>query len=76
MTAAATRSSTTCSATAAAPLSGATASVPVHVAGVGAGMGVASANTHTIYAELFNSLANQDAPAGNYADTITVEVAY
>jgi len=23
-----------------------------------------------------NSLANQTAPAGNYADTITVEVAY
>jgi spore coat protein U-like protein len=46
------------------------------VAGIGAGMGVASANTHTIFAELFNSLANQDAPAGTYADTITVEVAY
>ena len=76
MTAAATRSSTTCSATAAAPPSGATASAASTVAGIGTGMGVASANTHTIYAELFNSLANQDAPVGNYADTITVEVAY
>jgi len=46
------------------------------VPGIGSGMAVASANTHTIYAELFNSLANQTAPAGNYADTITVEVAY
>jgi spore coat protein U domain-containing protein, fimbrial subunit CupE1/2/3/6 len=46
------------------------------VPGVGNGMGVASAVTHTIFAELFNSLANQAAPVGNYADTIAVEVAY
>jgi spore coat protein U-like protein len=44
--------------------------------GVGNGMGLASAVSHTIYARLFNSDANQLAPVGNYVDTITVEVAY
>jgi spore coat protein U-like protein len=46
------------------------------VAGTGNGMGLASAVSHTIYARLFNNAANQLAPVGNYADTVTVEVAY
>lgn len=46
------------------------------VAGTGNGMGIPNANPHTIYARLLNSAANQAAPAGNYADTITVEVHY
>jgi len=44
--------------------------------GTGAGMSISKEQTHTIFANLPNSAANQDAPAGNYSDTITVEVSY
>jgi len=44
--------------------------------GTGAGMSLSKEKTHTIFANLPNSAANQDAPAGNYSDTITVEVSY
>jgi spore coat protein U-like protein len=51
---------------------GGTVSVP----GTGAGMSIAKEQTHTIFGSLPNSAANQDAPVGNYADTITVTVEY
>jgi spore coat protein U-like protein len=44
--------------------------------GTGAGLAIGSAITHTVYGEVPNSVSNQDAPAGNYSDTITVTVAY
>ena len=43
---------------------------------VGEGMSVTSEITHTVFGQLANSAANQDAPAGNYSDTITVTVTY
>jgi spore coat protein U-like protein len=51
---------------------GGTVSVP----GLGAGMSATKEQTHTIFGSLPNSAANQDAPVGNYADTITVTVEY
>jgi spore coat protein U-like protein len=51
---------------------GSTVSVP----GTGAGMSIAKEQTHTIFGSLPNSATNQDAPVGNYADTITVTVEY
>lgn len=44
--------------------------------GTGAGLAIGSAITHTVHGEVPNSLSNQDAPAGNYSDTITVTVEY
>lgn len=46
------------------------------VAGTGAGLAVANAQTLTVYGRLFDSVTNQAAPAGSYADTITVTVTY
>ena len=43
---------------------------------VGAGMSAAKELSKTVYGELVNSATNQDAPAGNYTDTITVTVTY
>ena len=51
---------------------GGTFSVP----GIGAGLSASKEQTHTIFGSLPNSAANQDAPAGNYTDTITVTVEY
>ncbi|MCM2310368.1 MAG: spore coat U domain-containing protein [Steroidobacteraceae bacterium] len=48
----------------------------VTVPGTGAGMSATKEQTHTIFGSLPNSAANQDAPVGNYADTITVTVEY
>jgi spore coat protein U-like protein len=48
----------------------------VTVGDVGEGMSVTKEITHTVYGQLVNSAANQDAPAGNYSDTITVTVTY
>ena len=48
----------------------------VNVPGVGAGMSATKEKTHTIFGSLPNSVANQDAPVGNYTDTITVTVEY
>jgi spore coat protein U-like protein len=44
--------------------------------GSGAGLGIGSAITHTVYGELPNTDNNQNAPAGNYSDTVTVTVEY
>ena len=46
------------------------------VAGMGAGMGVVNAHTHTVFGELPDNAFNQGAPSGNYTDTITVTVTY
>jgi spore coat protein U-like protein len=46
------------------------------VPGLGAGMASASAQTHTVFGQLPNSTDNQDAPSGDYTDTITVTVTY
>lgn len=46
------------------------------VADIGKGMAAISANPHTVYGRVLNSLANQDAPVGSYADTINVTVEY
>jgi spore coat protein U-like protein len=46
------------------------------VPGVGAGMGVPNAQTHTVFGELPDNAFNQAAPSGNYTDTITVTVTY
>jgi spore coat protein U-like protein len=42
----------------------------------GTGLSSNGAYTHTVHGVLPNSTANQDAPAGNYSDTITVTVNY
>jgi spore coat protein U-like protein len=44
--------------------------------GTGAGLAAGSALTHTVYGELPNTVNNQNAPAGNYSDTVTVTVEY
>lgn len=44
--------------------------------GTGSGMSAAKVKTHTIYGQLPNSAANQDAPAGSYSDSIVVTVSY
>ncbi len=44
--------------------------------GTGAGLAIGSAITHTVYGQVPNSVSNQNAPAGNYSDTITVTVEY
>lgn len=44
--------------------------------GIGAGLATGSALTHTVYGLLPNTENNQNAPAGNYSDTITVTVEY
>ena len=49
-----------------------TATVP----GLGAGMSIAAAQTHTVYGQLPDNAFNQGAPSGNYTDTITVTVTY
>jgi len=46
------------------------------VAGTGNGVSLASAQTLTVHGSLPDSTANQDAPPGAYADTITVTVTY
>ena len=46
------------------------------LADVGAGMSETKEISKTVYGQLVNSAANQDAPAGNYSDTITVTVTY
>lgn len=46
------------------------------VSGLGAGMAIASAQTHTVFGQLPDNAANQAAPSGNYSDTITVTVTY
>ena len=43
---------------------------------VGAGMSATKEISKAVYGQLVNSAANQDAPAGNYSDTITVTVTY
>lgn len=44
--------------------------------GFGAGLAVGSAITHTVHGLLPNTDNNQNAPTGNYSDTITVTVEY
>jgi spore coat protein U-like protein len=44
--------------------------------GTGAGLAIGSALKHTVYGELPNTDNNQNAPAGNYSDTVTVTVEY
>jgi len=44
--------------------------------GVGTGLGTVAAQDYTVYGKLLDSPANQAAPVGNYADTITVTVTY
>ena len=46
------------------------------VGDTGQGMGASKAITKTVYGRLPNSAANQDAPASNYFDAITVTVEY
>jgi spore coat protein U-like protein len=46
------------------------------VSDVGAGMSATKELSKTVYGQLANSAANQDAPAGSYTDTITVTVTY
>lgn len=46
------------------------------VAGTGNGMSIGAANTHTVHGQLPDNATNQDAPPGNYSDTITVTVTY
>jgi spore coat protein U-like protein len=48
----------------------------VFPSGNGTGLSAAQEKTHTVYGQLPNSVANQDAPVGSYADTITVTVEY
>jgi spore coat protein U-like protein len=48
----------------------------VDVDDVGAGLSSTREITHTVFGQLTNSAANQDAPAGPYSDTITVTVVY
>jgi len=44
--------------------------------GTGNGMSASKAVTHTVYGRIVNSVANQDAPAGSYADAVLVTVEY
>ena len=46
------------------------------VSGTGKGMASANAVPHTVYGQLPNITANQNAPTGTYTDTITVSVNY
>lgn len=46
------------------------------VAGTGAGMAIANAQTHTVFGQLPDNAFNQGAPSGVYNDTITVTVTY
>ena len=46
------------------------------VSWTGTGMSSSAAYIHTVHGVLPNSTTNQDAPVGNYSDTITVTVAY
>jgi len=46
------------------------------VGGIGQGMSLAKANTHTVYGTIANSAANQDAPVGLYTDSVAVTVEY
>jgi spore coat protein U-like protein len=46
------------------------------VGGTGSGMSSSQVKTHTIYGQLPNSAANQDAPAGAYSDSVVVTVSY
>ena len=46
------------------------------VSDVGAGVSATKELSKTVYGQLVNSAANQDAPAGTYSDTITVTVTY
>ena len=46
------------------------------VPGIGQGMSSTKANTHTVYGTIANSDANQDAPTGQYTDTVAVTVEY
>jgi spore coat protein U-like protein len=46
------------------------------VADTGAGMSSTKEISKTVHGQLVNSAANQDAPAGNYSDQITVTVTY
>jgi spore coat protein U-like protein len=48
----------------------------VTVADAGEGLSATKEITHTVYGQLVNSAANQDAPAGSYSDLITVTVTY
>jgi spore coat protein U-like protein len=48
----------------------------VTVGDVGEGMSATKELTHTVYGQLVNSDANQDAPVGSYSDLITVTVTY
>lgn len=44
--------------------------------GTGSGMSSTQVKTHTVHAQLPNSVANQDAPTGTYTDVVTVTVEY
>jgi spore coat protein U-like protein len=44
--------------------------------GTGTGLGVVAAQDYTVSGRLVDSAANQAAPVGSYADTITVTVTY
>jgi spore coat protein U-like protein len=46
------------------------------VSGLGAGMAIASTQTHTVFGQLPDNAFNQGAPSGVYNDTITVTVTY
>jgi spore coat protein U-like protein len=46
------------------------------VGGVGTGLSSSEEKIHTVYGELANSAANQDAPVGSYTDSITVTIVY
>jgi len=46
------------------------------VTGTGTGLGIVAAQDYTVYGTLPDSVVNQAAPVGNYADTITVTVTY
>ncbi len=46
------------------------------VSGTGAGMGVPSAQTHSVYGRVADTGTNLTAPVGAYADTISVTVTY
>lgn len=46
------------------------------VGGLGRGMSLLKANTHTVHGTIANSAANQDAPTGLYTDQVAVTVEY
>ena len=46
------------------------------VAGIGRGMSINNANTHTVFGTIVNSVANQDVPVGLYTDAVAVTVEY